>query len=408
MTCPALLSNDLFLSSLLTHLDCQGRSLGATGYQALAAAGSPAMLALTSAMVIFVALYGLRLALGASTAPLRGSVLAAARIGVVLTLAASWPAFQTVLFDVVTRGPDQLAGWLAAGGAHATGPDQFIGELQAADRALVQLTNLGSGRVEFSALPAPGADPSDLPQRIPIADNPAFGWARILFLTTAVAGFAVTRLTAGFLLALTPVFAGLLLFGATRGLFIGWMRALTFTALGSLALTLILRAELGLLVPWLEQLIALRQAKTIIASAPTELLILCLSFAVALTGTFALLLRTAFMTHLPVRPLREIAGRMMQALERQTSLPRPIPALPDQGAPSRALVVADAVAAAQRREAARRRTPALPAAERPVGTGIASAPRTADDGMVIPDFGAAARRGRPRTSLGARLRDRRT
>ncbi|GAA0622588.1 hypothetical protein GCM10009422_18190 [Brevundimonas kwangchunensis] len=406
MSCSPLVSGDQFLSSLLRHLDCQGRTLGAVGYEALAAPGSPVTAALTAALVIAVALYGMRLALGDAAAPVRGSVILAARVGIVLTLAASWPAFQTVVFDVITRGPDQIAGLISPARSGIGRTETLILDLQAADQAIMRLTNLGTGRVEFSALPAPGADPSEPPQRIPINDNPAFGWARILFLSAAVAGFAVTRLAAGVLLALAPLFAGLLLFGAARGLFIGWVRALIFTALASLALTLILTIEVRLLMPWIEGVIIQRQARVITPSVPTELLVLCLSFAIGLVGVFAFLLRTSFMTHVPTRPLREIAGRLIRAAELRATPPVASPPVAPDAPPSRALVIADAVAAAQRRETAGRRSPTLRTSDAPRRTLAAAVQPTGDD-LVIPDFGAAGRRARSRTSLGARLRDRR-
>lgn len=404
MTCPSLASGDLFLSSLLAHLDCQAETLGTAGYAALSAPGSPASLALTSALILFVALYGLRLALGMETAPVRGSVPIAIRVGVVLTLAASWPAFQVVVHDVVVRGPEQLAALMVPPDGQSVGRG-LIADLQAADQAIVQLTNLGTGRIEFSALPVPGAAPTDPPQRIPISDNPAFGWARVLFLSSAIAGFAVTRLMAGLLLALAPVFAGLLLFEVTRGLFIGWARALAFTLLASLALTLILTAEVRLLLPWLEQLIIQRQARVITASAPIELLVLCLSFAIALAGALALLLRASFMTHAPLAPLREILGKFVHATERVAPRMAPAPGAAADAPPSRALVIADAVAASQRREAVRRTAVIRPAALSATGSQRPALPSGSTEDLVIPDFRSAGRRARTRTSLGARLRD---
>lgn len=404
MTCPSLASGDLFLSSLLANLECQGETLGAAGYAALSAPGSPASLALTSALIIFVALYGLRLALGIETAPVRSSVPIAIRVGVVLTLAASWPAFQVVVHDVVVRGPEQLAALVVPPGGQSAG-SPLIADLQATDQAIVQLTNLGTGRIEFSALPAPGAAPTDPPQRIPISDNPAFGWARVVFLSSAVAGFAVTRLMAGLLLALAPMFAGLLLFEVTRGLFIGWARALAFTVLASLALTLILTAEVRLLLPWLEQLIIQRQARVITDSAPIELLVLCLSFAIALAGALALLLRATFMTHVPLVPLREILGKFVQATERVAPRMTPAPGGAADVPPSRALVIADAVAASQRREAVRRTAVIRPMALSSTGSQRPAVPSGSTEDLVIPDFRSGGRRARTRTSLGARLRE---
>ena len=404
-TCPALSTGDAFLSGLLRHIDCQGETLGAAGYQLLADPSSPLALALTAFLTLFVALFGLRMMLG-ETPTLRDGVMAVVKIGVVLTIATSWPAYRTVVYDVVVDGPVQL-GAIIGGSAGLPGArDDLIGRLQGADVTLTRLINLGTGRSDVTALTPPGDTvPGQPPRRTPIPDDPAFGTARVVFLSSTVAAFAVVRLTAGVLLALAPLFAGLLLFGLSRGLVIGWARALVFALLASTAVTILLGVELALLEPWLAQVIALRQARTVTASAPVELLILCLGFAVALAGSLGVILRLAFTLDLP------LAGRTAAAA------PSPLPAVPeriptaspppaaDRPAP-RAHAVADALSAARRREqAAETRTASGSSAGAPPARDRAAA--TADS-FSLPVPGQALRRAQPRKSLGAALRDRRS
>ena len=107
VTCPAI-SDDSFLSSVLAHLDCQAQNLGAGGYQALANPGGPAALLLTGALTMFIALIGYRLLLG-ETPSVRDGVVAAIKVGVVLALATSWPAFRTLAYDVTLRAPAEMA-----------------------------------------------------------------------------------------------------------------------------------------------------------------------------------------------------------------------------------------------------------------------------------------------------------
>ena len=407
-TCPPLASGEGFLSSLLQHIDCQGRTLGQTGYEALAASTSPVGMILTSVLTIFVALFGIRMALGGTTT-LRDSALAVVKVGIVLTLATSWPAFQVVIYDLILDGPAQIAQSIGLPG-DATGGGDLVNRLQAADQAIIRLTNLGTGREEFASLPSPSGA-GEAHQRFPIADNPAFGWARVVFLSGAVAAFAAVRLTAGLLLAVTPVFAALLLFDMARGLFIGWARALVFTFFASIAVATLLAVELTLLEPWLDQTISLRRAQAVTASAPVELLVLCLGFAVALVGAFGLIARMAFMAYTPLQSLFTLVGRHARAAVSAPAGPVPMNA-PDRAdadrPPSRALVVADAVAAAQRREGSRASSSrARQIARSPAPAPAHPAPDAASD-LIIPTFGLAARRARPRTSLGARLRDRRS
>lgn len=407
-TCPALGSGGAFLGSLLRHIDCQGRTLGLAGYETLAAPTSPVQIALTSALVIFVALFGLRLALGESTT-LRDAVVAVVKIGIVLTLATSWPAFQVVVYDVVVDGPAQLGAAIGPTPDTAAAPG-LINRLEGADRAIIRLTNLGTGREQYSVLPQAAGAPGEAAQRFPIADDPAFGWARVLFLSGTVAAFAAVRLTAGLLLALAPVFSALLLFRVGGGLFSAWVRALAFTFLASIGVAVVLGVELALLEPWLNETIRLRRAQALAPSAPVELLVLCLGFTAALIGTLGILLRATLVGHVSFGSLfrRADDGAVAVTSAPPTAAPSAPPGhFPTYRAPSRALAVADAVAAAQRRE---RSGAFSPGARQGAGRGQMAPPRAtarADD-LVIPDFGSTARRTRPRVSLGARLRDRRS
>ena len=53
-TCPTLSSGETFLSSLLLHIDCQGRTLGTVGYQALAQPDSIIGVTLTSLILSLI------------------------------------------------------------------------------------------------------------------------------------------------------------------------------------------------------------------------------------------------------------------------------------------------------------------------------------------------------------------
>lgn len=403
--CPALSTGDAFLSALLRHIDCQGRTIGAAGYQVLADPGSPLALVLTALLTIFVALFGLRMMFGEAPT-LRDGVMAVAKVGVALAIATSWPAYRTVVYDVIVDGPAQLSAAIGDSAGLPGAEGDLIGRLQAADVTISRLINRGTGRNDVAALSPPGENaPGEPPQRTPIADDPAFGTARIVFLSSTVAAFAVVRLTAGVLLALAPLFAGLLLFGLTRGLVIGWARALAFALLASTAATILLGVELALLEPWLAQVLSLRQVKTVTAAAPVELLILCLGFALALAGSLAVILRLAFAVDLSFgRRPAIVAPPPLPA----SSEPIPTPSQrPEAERPApRAFAVADALFASQRREQAyQAQTSSRSSAG--VQPGRAGASATVDD-FTIPALGQTLRRTRPRKSLGAALRDRRS
>ena len=66
MSCTAVISGSGFLSATLAQIDCQAENLGSYGYGALADPGSPISIALSGLLTIFVAVLGMRLALGYS------------------------------------------------------------------------------------------------------------------------------------------------------------------------------------------------------------------------------------------------------------------------------------------------------------------------------------------------------
>ena len=105
---------------LSNYLDCLARVLGENGFQALAG-GSLGASILSGLVTIFVALIGYRLIFG-DTPGLRDGVGWTVRVGVVLALVTSWPAFQTLIYRVAVDGPQELAAiMLPASGLAADG-----------------------------------------------------------------------------------------------------------------------------------------------------------------------------------------------------------------------------------------------------------------------------------------------
>ncbi len=292
MACEAVHTGSAFLSGVLGHLDCQGRSIGAYGYGALADPGSPVALALTGLLTLFIALFGLRLIAGERPEgrDLVGSML---RIGLFLTLATSWPAWRTIGYDLILDGPSQIASSIGlASGLPGTGND-LVARLQDADDGIVTLTMYGSGRLTGGI--AAGSDLGDAARGIALADQTAFGSGRTAYLVTAIGTFGLLRLGAGILLALAPLMAGLVLFAGTMSLFMGWLRGLAFCALASIAFTVLSGAMLALVYPWLSDALAQRQANVFTASAPTELLVLMLAYGVMTAGVLLLIARITFL-----------------------------------------------------------------------------------------------------------------
>lgn len=232
---------------LAAYLDCQARAFGENGFQALA--GGPLAAGLLSGLVtIFVALIGYRLILGGAP-DLRDGVGWAARLGIVLALATGWPAFQTLFYRVAVDGPGELATVLMP--AAGLPGESFDARLQQA----YDTVRLGTiGQLSGPALPlgqpslAPGQPLQGAGPALPPVP-PAFGQlpqpqtASLLVITTA-GTTAALRVAAGILLAIGPLAIMALLFDATLGLFVGWLRALASAALAQLAAVLVTAVEL--------------------------------------------------------------------------------------------------------------------------------------------------------------------
>ena len=345
MACAPVQSGQRFVAQMIGHIDCQAQAIGSYGYGALADPSSPIALALTGMLTLFVALFGLRLMMGQlqTGRDVIGDVL---RIGIVLTLATSWPAWRTLGYDVVIDGPSQLAASISEASDLPGGRNDLVGRLQAADDNIVILTIYGTGRNTG------GTDRSDQIgdsfRGIALADQEGLANGRLFFLAGIFGPLAIVKLAAGLLLALAPLMAGLLLFMGTRDLFFGWLRALGALALGAFALYVVFGVQLTVLEPWLRDAIALRDARVLTPSVPTELSVITLAFSIASFGILFILGKIFFFGGFGVP---RIMGSALPASRSEYNAQPNSTAIPaERLAASRAVLVADAVAQSLRRE----------------------------------------------------------
>jgi type IV secretion system protein VirB6 len=384
--CPGIMEG-AFLESALLFVDCHAQSLGSNGYQALAASGSATSLLLTGMLTLVIALFGYRMLLG-ETPGIRPVALTFIKIGIVLALATSWAAYRPLVYNVAFHGPAEL---VAAVGAPVGVPGASGGitaRLGQVDSAFVALGQFGPGPFNTARAPEP---PS-------IFGTTALGTSRLVFLTATIAAFASVRLLGGLLLALGPFFVLFLLFDGTRGLFEGWLRALIATAIGAVAVTLMLGLELALLEPWLATLIAQRQANLPIGGAAIELLVIAFVFALVLIAGLGMAARIVLTFQLSARwreAVEPYSASLQTATISSTSRDR-------SGSPaeqhSRAAAIAEAVTNIERRETARLVTGGSPS--RAALPGI-----EAGSGPLSPLGQSHRRRAQTRVSASANRRD---
>lgn len=347
MACQAVTTGQGFLLQTLSHLDCRAQAIGSYGFQSLAAPGSPASLALTALLTLFVAVFGFRLLFGEQVGT-RDAIGAALKVGIVLTIAVSWPAYRILAYDTVLHGPAELAAVI--GGANGAGAGPRVAErLQRIDDGIVSLTSVGTGR-QTGQLDVPGEVRGSF-QGVALQDESGFGWGRTIFLAATIGTLAALRIAAALLLAIAPLVAALLLFDLTRGLFAGWLRGLALTALGSLGITILLMVQLAIMEPWLADVLYRRAQGYATPEAPTELLALALGFGAASFALIAILAKVAFQNSWPfaawrrtVEPIgqRETAGpRQLRGETRETVIH------------SRALTVSEGVRTTMRFESSR-------------------------------------------------------
>lgn len=396
-----------FVSGLLNYVDAQAQAIGAGGYQALATPGSTVSLLLTGLLTLFVALFGYRMLFG-RTPDLQDGVMALVKIGVVLALATSWTVYRTLVYDVAFKAPAELAAEIGRPAAIPGAGGGLVPRLDNADRLILALIEAGPGPgvPQRPAPAAPGEAGAPSPTTVSglTVDGLALGGARVLYLTGAAGALAALRLIAGVLLALGPFFFAFLLFGGTRGLFEGWVRVLAGTALGALGTAILLGVELAFLEPRLATLLSLRMAGYAIPGAAAETFVISLIFALALLAMLVAAARVAHGFRFPpawqAAPAQLAAARRGEEARFAYAREGGGPA----GERSRAVAIADAVAASQRREAG-------PTVAR--GTIGADAPRPGpraapgrDEAPPPPvPLGQSHRRTRARASASAGRRD---
>lgn len=399
MTCAAVQSGSHFLGGVLGRIDCQAQTIGAYGFGALADPNSPVASLLLAALTLFVSLFGIRLMFGEAPSG-RDVVGEMLKVGIVLTLATSWPAWRTVAYQAVLQGPSGIAGSVGTASGLPGSQGDLNQRLDNLDQGLISLTAFGTGRLTGGITGS--ADLGDSARGVALADQTGFAWGRVAFLTGTIGPLALVRLAAGILLALAPLMACLLLFGGTRDIFLGWLRGLGACALGAVVLSLIYAVELSMLEGWLRGALSQREANVIAVAAPTELLALALAFAVAIIGALTLVMRLIFFASPIWRqwfPAEVPFGPSVRQTERFLQ-----PALaggPNE--PARAQRVSDAVEQLMRRES-RPGEPERQLLDMRLGQPLEGRGNTSE-GAVRDALGGSYRRVRRRSSAAASKRD---
>ena len=331
--CPAFDPLGHFITGLAGFIDCHARALGELGYLSWMQSGAATPL-LGGLVTILIALFGYRLLLG-ETPDLNMLVSLVIRIGLVLVLATQWPAYQTLVYNLVIDGPAQLAGQvLAPDGLGGGDPPGLLARGQAVVDMVAALL-----------------DPARAKELAP-ADVEQLQTGSLVFLMSTLGGLLATRLTAALLLALGPLFVACLLFDGMRGFFVGWVRGLGFAALGALVVPALLALELAVVEPQMRALEAAVGAGQHVPALATEFLAATSLFALALAALLFMAARVMGSFELPVRLVRLVrqAGHALSPAMAHARPTQVAHALTERPTHERAQALSDAILTMERRE----------------------------------------------------------
>jgi len=230
--------------------------------------------ALTIILTLYVALLAFNLITGRSA--LRVSVLTPRMmtLGLVLTFATSWIAYQSVVWNLATGAPDEIATVLV--GSRGSATTLFAQQLDGVFNAISEAA---------AAVPAKPATP--IP--VPTLASPAniLSLAGLILLLGTVGVLVVCRLALAALLIIGPVFIVLALFEGTRGLFEGWLKSVAMFAFVPLLTVVMGSGALGAIAPMVAGLgdngadIPLKTAVSILVASIIYLALMLVIFKVA-------------------------------------------------------------------------------------------------------------------------------
>ena len=277
--CPPPSPDTGVIRSVLVEVDCNVRGFSEAGYAALTGPHSFFPAAVTALLTIYIAILGLRLMFGIGGARFGDSPIIALRIGVILALSLNWMAFQTLVFDLATKAPLEVARTISAPTARTA--SLAADPVRGVQRVYDQITAAASAFGRQA-----GPTPQVLSGGAAAAADGLWKTSSVLFMSTAGA-LSIAVIAVGILLAVGPIFIALSLFEATRGLFVGWMRALVSAALAPMVCWMTTTVMLVVVQPWLARLTDARLNGLLDIDASAVVIALVVVFAAAQAAVVA-------------------------------------------------------------------------------------------------------------------------
>ena len=229
------------IAEALRVVDCMSGEAASFAFARLFGTDAVLGQALTAALTLYIAFYAIGLLTGRASLSLSSLTPRMMTLGVALTFATSWIAYQSVIWNLLVGAPDQIASLLI--GAQGSATELFADRLDTIFGVVAQ----AAAATEAAATP--------LKDSGSLASGPDLLWLSALLLLLGTVGvLLVARIALAAMLALGPVFIIFGLFDGTRGLFEGWLKAAVLFALTPLLAVLIGGGTIALLSPMLDSL----------------------------------------------------------------------------------------------------------------------------------------------------------
>lgn len=222
----------------LRAVDCLANETTAAAFGRLFGGNGALVPALTILLTLYIAFFAVSLLTGRSRIGISALTPRMLTLGMVLTFATSWIAYQSVVWNLAVGAPDQIASVLTGikGSATQIFADRidmiFAAISEVATESGQSAQGAGAGATSGSFTPA------------------NVMWLGALLLLLGTVGILVTaRIALAVLVAVGPVFVVFALFSGTRGLTAGWLRAVVLTAVTPLFVVVGGGIVMELLVP---------------------------------------------------------------------------------------------------------------------------------------------------------------
>ncbi len=246
--CPAFSANGpMGIAESLRNIDCVTENAVETAFSRLFGTSSVLSQALTLILTIYIAMLAISLLTGRTQLRLAMLTPRMLQLGLVLTFATSWVAYQSVGWNLLTGAPDEIAGVILGNSGSAT--QLFAQRLDVLFDVIANSAHLAQSANATATV-------GTVPAVANVSPKPAdLLWTASLMLLIGTVGvLIVARIALAAVMALGPVFIVMALFRGTRGLFEGWLKAAIMLALTPLFAVLIGGGTLVMAAPMIRSL----------------------------------------------------------------------------------------------------------------------------------------------------------